>query len=470
VGDSPNFSLLDERSMLGWLMEHPETAAVLDLDGVWYADISGRLHALILERFAEGEATSMEAIGMFAADTGRIGELGGWDGLAACFEARQRSSKDAKNMASTLRRRAMARNFQRVLTKALATATAGAERSEDTANQVIEELSSLLAQSSDPGMKSIQKIMLDLQDMDRELERTRRARYLRTGLHAFDEKFGGIVDRGVTVIMGASGMGKTSVLNTMALGLALNGNHVTLHGTETSYDDRGNDMSLALAGVPFKDYYTAIADGSVQDDMRLSVLRAREAIHALPITVSGARGATVDVVCGRIRSLHRAGKCQVAVIDYLQDFREVSAKDVPRGNRQVQIGYASRRLKELSNELAIPVIVGAQVSGEKDENPDPRPQMWDVQWSSQAHQDAEEVFTLYREDYYMARFPDWANRTKVVHGQRGMIEIIQRKGRKAGPGTANELFHGPTKWVGEPWTDIRHVAARPQITDRWSDT
>lgn len=287
------------------------------------------------------------------------------------------------------------------------------------------------------------ELYTDFQD---ELE-GRRFSKIRSGITELDlePEFGGFSREGMTIIMGASGMGKTSVINRIAYGMAKTGTHVYLHGTETTRKRRIRDIAMSLAGLGAREWERAVETND-RDYLKKSwtkINMALEEIHKLPLQISGS-GLTVESVAQRARTFHKRDKCGVVIVDYLQDFvRSRLGKKYLETIQQV--GHASQTLKDLSAELAVPVIVGAQVSDEKGGPPkDPRPHMWQIQWSSKAHQDAEEVYSLFRDDYYRDRFPSaWTPR-----GNPGMIEIIARKRRSGELATFELPFVVPSKWVG----------------------
>ncbi|MDI7268659.1 MAG: DnaB-like helicase C-terminal domain-containing protein [Myxococcota bacterium] len=290
----------------------------------------------------------------------------------------------------------------------------------------------------------------------------KRQRMIRTGIPEWDldPEFGGLSSEGVTLIVAASGMGKTSVMNRLAIGLASTGVPVYLHGTETSCERRGDDLVLSLGGVGFRDWSRATLRGDGSARALLSQLSpAQEELWAAPLSISG-KGLTVDRIVGLARSLHGQGRCGVLLVDYLQDLRPAQVDGLRRGDHGGQVSYSSGELKDLSADLGIPVVVAAQVSNEKaGPASDPKPQLWDVQWSSAAHQDAEELYALYRDDYYRERYgPGWKPR-----GKAGTIEVIARKRREGRLATLELPFDGPTKWVGA--RPRRALAARPEWTD-----
>lgn len=297
-----------------------------------------------------------------------------------------------------------------------------------------------------------------------------------------DEHFLGISTEGLTLILGASGMGKTSVINRLAYGMAARGTPILLHGTETTAQRRTIDIAFALANVGRRQWIQACRD---QDGEWLhrawdNIFQALDKISRLPLRISGS-GATVEQVAARARAMHGQGRLGALIVDFLQDF--VFSPGV-RGDKVVQVGHASQTLKDLSAHLDVPVVAGAQVSGEKGGGignkkavGDRRPEMWDVQWSSKAHQDSEEVFALYRADFYAEMHPnpqDFYEHTPNA-GNPGVIEVISRKRRSGAKTTLELVFDVPSKWVGARTERVGHVPARGTNTGpgpntgRWRD-
>ena len=288
------------------------------------------------------------------------------------------------------------------------------------------------------------------------------SRYLPTGIKVWDrsDDWLGIRSEGITLFLGRSGMGKTTVINSLALNMANIGFNVYMHGTETSTLDRVETMVFSLAGVDSKlwsamcrwkaDYGLNGESETTMRRMNRNLEHAMRRIQRLSLQTSGS-GKTVEQIASKARWLRRLGKLDVMFVDYLQDFEHsASATGIKVGDQVSQTRYVSRSLKDLSAELGIPIVVGAQVSGEKTTSTERvRPQMHDVQWSSGAHQDAEEVYAVNRGDYWSTRLGN--DYDPVKHGVTGNIEIIARK-RRVGTLSKLELsFDGPTKWIGPKW-------------------
>ncbi len=286
---------------------------------------------------------------------------------------------------------------------------------------------------------------------------------IRTGLYEWDEEeaWQGISARGMTLIIAASSVGKSSVIMRLAFGVAAGGLPVMVHCTESGRDEYLEDVNFALSRSNASRWEWVCrrlrelgpGEGSLSRE-RLATLRSVESAidktDVLPMVVSGA-GKTVENICAKATKHHRAGECGCLFVDYLQDIPDSTGPGLRRGDRVQQVGHKSNMLKELAAKLKIPVLVGAQASGEK-----PRgafvPNIYDVQWSSTAHQDAEEVYALFRPAYYMGRDvlvpPDLA----APPGSDGeYFDIVTRKRRRGSLGKIRVPFDPPTRWVGGPW-------------------
>ena len=271
------------------------------------------------------------------------------------------------------------------------------------------------------------------------------------------QDFAGLSTQGVTLILAASGMGKTTMLNRLAVGLLSEGKKVHLVGTETTSSRRLQDLAFSLAKVDQRKWARLTrtikelkdrgeTDGFIAKEIALSRMRLDHALdwlHDQPLHITGS-GSTVEQIISTTHRLKERGAVDVVLVDYLQDIADSSGLGVRLGDRVQQVGHKSQQLKHLAATLSLPVVVGAQVSNEKQgRNVDPRPAMHSCQWSSSAHQDAETVYALYRDDYYRDRYPDW---TPI--GEAGVVEVITRKQRVGRMAKLALSFDGPTRWIG----------------------
>ena len=97
-------------------------------------------------------------------------------------------------------------------------------------------------------------------------------------------------------------------------------------------------------------------------------------------------------ICGKIRELSKKG-LDIAFIDYLGLMWWVKAD-----SKYLEISIMTRRLKELSRECNIPLIVLSQLNRNSSQRWDKTPQLWDLRDSWSIEQDADSVLMLYKPD------------------------------------------------------------------------
>ena len=320
----------------------------------------------------------------------------------------------------------------------------------------------------DHGRRSLMDSLSDLDEMfDAEADGSRQV-YMRTGIPEWDNNsnFQGISTEGITLILGASGMGKTTFLNRLCLGLLSQGRAVYLHGSETSVQRRLRDLCCAYSGTDSRMWATLTRglaelkevgefDVSLSNEIEVIRERLRDAqdwLARAPLTITGS-GMAVEQIVATATNLKERGKLDCIIVDYLQDIADSKGHGIRVGDRVQQVSHKSNSLKNLSAQLQVASIVGAQVSGEKDgPGKDPKPQLWQTMWSASAHQDCEEAYALYVDDYYATRFPDW-----VPKGKPGTMEIIARKRRTGKLAVLEVPFIGAIKWCGGPLSDVRRT-------------
>ena len=105
---------------------------------------------------------------------------------------------------------------------------------------------------------------------------------------------------------------------------------------------------------------------------------------------------TISDVLSLIYKMKHAEGLDYVVVDYIQKITSPGAQ-----NRTNEVGDVSRRLKDIANELKIPIIALAQLSRAVEHRADKKPMLSDLRESGDIEQDADIVMFLYRAGYYM---------------------------------------------------------------------
>ena len=131
------------------------------------------------------------------------------------------------------------------------------------------------------------------------------------------------------------------------------------------------------------------------------------------------------------------------MVDYLQLLQGTGRNG--SDNRVNEISEISRGLKTLAKELGVPVIALSQLSRAVESREDKRPMLSDLRESGSIEQDADMVWFVFREDYYVAsREPKqpvdgddakthelhdkWREEMERVYGLAELIVAKQRHG------------------------------------------
>ena len=105
---------------------------------------------------------------------------------------------------------------------------------------------------------------------------------------------------------------------------------------------------------------------------------------------------TISDVLSLVYKMKHSEGLDYVIIDYIQKIQSPGAQ-----NRTNEVGDVSRKLKDMANDLKIPIIALAQLSRAVEHRVDKKPMLSDLRESGDIEQDADIVTFLYRPGYYM---------------------------------------------------------------------
>jgi replicative DNA helicase len=229
-----------------------------------------------------------------------------------------------------------------------------------------------------------------------------------TGFTSLNEKCGGLHNSDLIILAGRPGMGKSSLATNIAFNCADRllrdrrdgidksvGAGVALFSLEMSSDQLATRILAEQAGIPSE----ALRMGKISRDDFQQLSYASQRLAELPLFIDDTPALTIAALRTRARRLKRRHDIGLIVVDYLQ---LLQGSGRSQDNRVNEISEISRGLKTLAKELQVPVIALSQLSRAVEQREDKRPMLSDLRESGSIEQDADMVWFIFREDYYVA--------------------------------------------------------------------
>ncbi len=231
-----------------------------------------------------------------------------------------------------------------------------------------------------------------------------------TGLTSINTKIGGLHDSDLIILAGRPGMGKTSLATNIAFNAADRlrrdladgvppeqsvGAATAFFSLEMSADQLATRILAEQSGISSE----ALRMGKISREDFQQLSYASQRLAELPLYIDDTPALTIAALRTRARRLKRRHDIGLIVVDYLQLLQGTGRAN---DNRVNEISEISRGLKTLAKELSCPVIALSQLSRAVEQREDKRPQLSDLRESGSIEQDADMVWFVYREDYYVA--------------------------------------------------------------------
>ena len=274
-----------------------------------------------------------------------------------------------------------------------------------------------------------------------------------TGLTSLNEKVGGLHDSDLIILAGRPGMGKTSLATNIAFNAAERlrrdladgiapektvGAAVAFFSLEMSADQLATRILAEQSGISSE----ALRMGRLSREDFQQLSYASQRLAELPLIIDDTPALSIAALRARARRMKRRHDIGLVIVDYLQLLQGTSRAN---DNRVNEISEISRGLKTLAKELSVPVIALSQLSRAVESRDDKRPMLSDLRESGSIEQDADMVWFVFREDYYVAAkepkqphdgddaktheaHARWAEEMERVHGLAELIVAKQRHG------------------------------------------
>lgn len=222
---------------------------------------------------------------------------------------------------------------------------------------------------------------------------------------------------------------------------------VAFFSHEMTADQIGQRLISMLSGVSFEQ----VRSGNIKPMEMGLMVDAGRALERLPLVIDD-KPASVPTMRLRLRRLARRRRLKLGIVDYLQLIRPAGRHD----SREQEVAEISKGIKAMGMEFGIPMIAVCQLSRAPDLRDDPRPRLADLRESGSIEQDADQVFFVFREEYYVEkREPKQGDRQKdaefaaqkaqweqKLEAVRGLAEVDLAKNRHGRTRTFRLRFDG----------------------------
>ncbi|EGT4508923.1 DNA helicase [Cronobacter sakazakii] len=295
-------------------------------------------------------------------------------------------------------------------------ASAGTHDINDRIGEVGSILSKLQFETNDKLPRRIADLLEDYMDvLESRMQGEESGLYLKTGIQALDDEYGGFDRTDLIVIAGRPGMGKTELAINIAnsigrqkgKGLFVSLEMSDMQVVERHVADRAG-LSVGALRNPLnmiQEQYTRLttATGTLMDENNY--------------VIDGSF--TVDDCIAHAERLNSDGGLSFLAIDYL------GLLEKPKAERNdISIAEITRKLKQFCLRNKVPVILLSQLNRGVEGRADKRPTLADLKDSGAIEQDADVIIFPYRDEVYHEN-----------SDMKGIAEIIIGKYRSGEPKT-----------------------------------
>jgi replicative DNA helicase len=398
----PPHSIEAEQAVLGGLMIDSRkldvVADILDADHFFRHDhqLIYRAIASVLDRQAEADIVTVGSeLG------GNLDEVGGQGYLAQLFNQTPTAANIhhyAWIVADRHRRRRIIQQAGELAQEAYDTDETETDSVIDHGSQRLFELAEKTERQGFADFRSVLRGTVEHLDERHQARQRGEDVGIPTGIHRFDDRFGGFQPGDYVIVAGRPSMGKTGLALTWTRNMARRGYDVAFFSVEMPETQLSMRLLAQQSQIPVEKFRAA----DFSEDDWPKITQAVGKMADLPIHIDASSGVTPGQVYRRARQLKRRQGLDVLFVDYLQ----LMEADRMAENRQNTVAMMSRQLAKVAKDLNVVVIVLCQLSRDLEKRQDKTPMMADLRESGSLEQDADTIIFPFRPSVYYDKDPD----------------------------------------------------------------
>jgi KaiC/GvpD/RAD55 family RecA-like ATPase len=221
-------------------------------------------------------------------------------------------------------------------------------------------------------------------------------RSILTGIPGLDNNTGGLERQTESILAARPSMGKTALALQIGRNVAVQKKRVVIDSLEMSDVSLWARMACPRIGVTWMD----VRAGKLTDEQKERLYEESQKLAETfgeYLTIDDSSNATVDQVWRTAAEV----RADLVIVDHLGLMSGADDDD----KRVQELGRLSWRLKAMAKDLDLHVMVLHQLNRKVEERKDKRPLLSDLRDSGELEQNADQVFMVYRDDYYHPQDP-----------------------------------------------------------------
>ncbi|AZO96169.1 DnaB-like helicase C-terminal domain-containing protein [Halocella sp. SP3-1] len=268
-----------------------------------------------------------------------------------------------------------------------------------------QETKDMIKNIEDVSMKSFTQLL--------ERKEGKEANSIKIGYPTLDGIMGGLKPGHLTVLAGATSMGKTALGLNIAHKLMQKGVPLYLISLEMVDTELVDRILIQESKVSATDY-----THKIDEKQEKSINIALNKIYNKPVLITDEAGLNISQIKALSRRAKKQEDVKVIIIDYLTMIQMESTDNYKA------IGKVVTQIRDLAKELHVPIILLHQLNRNVSSRSNPRPLLSDLRDSGEIEERADEVIFVYRPEYYDAK-KEGRDESRVQDN----VEVIVAKNR-----------------------------------------
>lgn len=424
---TPPHSVEAEKTVLGGILVNNESLNVV-LSIITPEDFYKESHRKIIERISalvdKGLPVDLLSLSEEMQRAGLLEEAGGMAYLSSLMDGVPKSL-NVEYYAQIIKEKALLRRLIISSAKIITASYEQKEEADDLLNEAQAAIIEVAEQRIRPGLVPVRALTAPTLDMIRRFaERKEAVTGVPSGFRSLDGLTAGFHPSELVIVAARPSMGKTALALNIAQHAAMRAERsAAFFSMEMAKEQLVIRLLCAEAQLDIKRVRTGFISEREFEKLKLT----GEALSRANIYIDETPGVTVMEMKAKARRLRMEQHLDIIFIDYIQLMRPGGRFE----NRNQEMSFITRSLKELAKELQIPVVGVSQLSRSPEKGRrEPRPLLSDLRESGAIEQDADVVIFIFRPEYY---HPD-------DESLRGLAEISVAKQRNGPTGNVNLAF------------------------------